>query len=306
MKVRFLATHPLLFSEQNPLNLKIYSFSLIICQGQLVGNNDTNVNDDEIIGTIIKILSLFFLALGTYPRLCYVRIDDRNLDISKLAHKYISDFSFNSVECKICTTDSSSINEKIYEKMQAMQIECFEAMKYLVSEAYKGVLFTDKLVLLSHAAEGFYIKKHGDDKTHLNKRLASVLQIFQTYDEKSDSRILKEFGWETIDPLSKKIADTRNWYSHYLLEDSRKNPDREGKEFVAHFLILYFALRLYIANEIGMKLDGRMIKKYLLRLHDWTKDNYHFDNEPYLSWTYQLNEARRKMEHISEEAHENG
>ena len=103
-----------------------------------------------------------------------------------------------------------------------------------------------------------------------------------------------------------RLAETRNWYSHFL--DESKKPLRiiRGRDFVIYFEIVCFMIRLSIIDRIGTHIDENRIREFYYIIHDWILEIMYDTDEPLKSNTYQIEKQRendiREIELLQKES----
>lgn len=92
-----------------------------------------------------------------------------------------------------------------------------------------------------------------------------------------------------------RLAETRNWYSHFL--DESKKPLRivKGRDFIIYFEIVCFMIRLSVIDRIGSPIDESRVKEFYYTVHDWILAIMYDTDEPLKSNTYQIEKQWRNF-----------
>ena len=266
----------------------------------------------EIKSFLFELLSLLFLYLGSYPRMESLVINNKKQDLSNLIVKFNTREEFIKPEMVICNIENSSINETVLNKFRNINKHPIYSLEYLVSKEYKHVVMNHKLTLLLHVMEGLadrsVLRQLEDElrnlmgtKNLIGKFKASSYNIlknnFFKYHKKFDCGI---FTLLDVDEMSflEKITDTRNWHSHFYDESKKKNRLKKGDDMLYYFYIIFFAIRIYLIDSLGVSLNEEKIKEYCFMLHDWVLTEKHKKNEPLKSKTYNNVESRKTIEQI--------
>lgn len=170
------------------------------------------------------------------------------------------------------------------------------SLQYIVSETYDPVVQDHKITLLLHIVEGIVdkgiikrelteaIKRYSIPPNALpGEYFGAAYHIFKKYffnfHRKYNCGILHLLGKSQHSYLQ-TITDTRNWYSH--LFDESKKPERikNGTDMMIYFEITYYARRLMIMDDFGVKPKEDAIKEFYLSVHDWIAKAYKRDVPP--------------------------
>ena len=90
----------------------------------------------------------------------------------------------------------------------------------------------------------------------------------------------------TEEEFSTAIVDTRHWYSHFLDPSKRASRVSDGEDMLILFEILFFALRLEYARQLGITIDIEAVKEFFYVIHDWIIEVRHGNPSEYKSMTY--------------------
>lgn len=264
----------------------------------------------DLFFTIDKIMALF---LGCFPHLTLLELNEISQDLSMFLRIYFSNLYFNNrvrifgeISPEIFDNKTISLFEKINEYPLTSTF-------YLISDAYKPVLFEHRLNMLLHGIEGLVDKNNFSDKRlieidyeigisntkHKGAELRHKLyylfdKYYLPYDVRFELHIFNLFDDELFgdNSIIKKLVDTRNWYSHFFSPDEK--PDRLKENFIYYFEILFYLFRLHLLSLLNIEIDENIVIEFYRIIHDWIVENNDLD-EPLKSMTYKNNRMMKEM-----------
>lgn len=260
---------------------------------------------------LFNLFSIMFLYLGSYPTITLsIIVDDKELDESKLIPKFNTDSNFKSKDRAICSISKETINDKIYHSYLKLNQMPLYSMQYLFSDNYKNIIVTHRITLLLHIIDGVVqddvikaMKKEIESEYNIkNKRIGDYAskvyylckKYFFEFQNRHNFDILSLLGIKQYE-LIEIVSDTRNWYSHFLDEDNKKNRLKDGREEWIYLEIIYYLIRLLLADQIGIKINDDWVRKYFYLIHDWICEIRGI-NVPYKSIAYKINEIYKEWE----------
>lgn len=102
-----------------------------------------------------------------------------------------------------------------------------------------------------------------------------------------------------------RLAETRNWYSHFLKESQKPLRIVKGRDFIIYFELICYMIRLSVIDRIGTTVDENRIKEFYYTVHDWILAIVYDTDEPLKSNTYKIekqwNEFIREIEKLQKE-----
>ncbi len=267
---------------------------------------------DRLRKLLFEVLSLLFLYLGAYPKIELLIINTREQDLTSLIVKFNSRKEFMRPEMAICDINSSTINEAIIKKFRTINVYPINSLQYLVSEEYKYVVANHKITLLLHVMEGLAdrsilkeleleLQSIAKTEDRIGKFKASAYNIFKShffkYQREYECGI---FSLLKVDEMKflKEITDTRNWHSHFYKETKKSSRLKKGVDMIFYFYIIFFSIRIYLVDGLGIILDEKKIKEYCYMLHDWILTEGLKQNEPLKSKTYNNVIIKKALEGI--------
>lgn len=257
--------------------------------------------------------SLIFFYLGSFPLMELLYINENEMDISKRSIKYETSNNFLKDNLIICDINETTLNEqkiKEFRKISSYPIYSFQC---LLSKAYDHVITNHKMTLLLHVIQGLYEV----DKYQLQ---AEKQEISNKYPEAAKGGVgdymaavhwlcknyffnyHKKFASEIM-PLLKvtrymfmtRLAETRNWYSHFLKGSKKPLRIVKGQDFIIYFEIVCYMIRLSVIDRIGVSLDESRIREFYYTVHDWVLTIMYDVDEPLKSNTYQIEKQWREF-----------
>ncbi len=290
--MNFIAKALFKVANANCYSIDIPTFRANGCDIVVRGSNNgievcinTNMSGDgkeEILWDTFSIVyDLLFVAVGSFPQLTSIMIDDSSVDLTKLAHKYTTAEAFK-VDCfRVLNINSSLINSESIDKMKEINRKPLWSLEYIVSEAYSKVATVHKTALLLHTAEGLCNSIDTQDVSFISK-MEAVFESFFRYQESESliDQFTSSFG-ETSDKFYKFLVDTRDDITHYLEEidktRSTRNKelslDRKANNSTIYMwellFCIYIAIRLYIAEHLCFTILDNNVKESMYRIQDW-------------------------------------
>ncbi len=286
-----------------PFEVKIYNSRVTIRSD----GNEFSINilgrkaPKKLCEIMIDIESLVFFYIGSFPLMTSLKINGEDKDISKRVGKYHTSGSFLKQNLVICDISADTITEQKLQRFKQMNQMALFSLQFLVSDNYEHVITNHKMTLLLHIVQGIYDDRRCvQDKQAIKNKypaatgtvgdyMASIYWLCNEYFFKYHSK----FGCGILALLKVnqyqflcKLADTRNWYSHFLAESKKPLRIRKGKDFIIYFEILCYAIRLSVIDELSIHLDEKQIQEFYYTIHDWALAILYSRNEPLKSRTY--------------------
>lgn len=286
-----------------PFEVKIYNSRVTIRSD----GNEFSINilgrkaPKKLCEIMIDIESLVFFYIGSFPLMTSLKINGEDKDISKRVGKYHTSGSFLKQNLVICDISADTITEQKLQRFKQMNQMALFSLQFLVSDNYEHVITNHKMTLLLHIVQGIYDDRRcAQDKQAIKNKypaatgtvgdyMASIYWLCNEYFFKYHSK----FGCGILALLKVnqyqflcKLADTRNWYSHFLAESKKPLRIRKGKDFIIYFEILCYAIRLSVIDELSTHLDEKQIQEFYYTIHDWALEILYHRNEPLKSRTY--------------------
>ena len=246
------------------------------------------------------IYSLFFIYLGSFPRLEEMRENGANIDVSGFVSKYRSQGFFEREDAAVCEISPSTINEDKVIAFRSIKPLPLSSVEYIVSEDYAHIVVTHRITLLLQAIDGLvpkqsrksvqhdFQKKYKQNANSDYKLAAYFLcrKVFFYYHRKYNCEILGLLG-VTQKQFLDAVTDTRHWYTHFLNNNERENRLEGGSETLYYFVLLVFALRVMLVSQVGVSIDEARVAEYYYLIHDWLIDTKHL-KKTYKSKTYKI------------------
>lgn len=247
------------------------------------------------------IYSLFFIYLGSFPRLEEMRENGANIDVSGFVSKYRSQGFFEREDAAVCEISPSTINEDKVIAFRSIKPLPLSSVEYIVSEDYAHIVVTHRITLLLQAIDGLvpeqnrksvrhdFQKEYKENAKPKDYKLAVYFlcrKFFFCYHRKYSCGILGLLG-VTQKQFLDAVTDTRHWYTHFLNNYTRENRLEGGSEILYYFAILVFALRVMLTSQIGVSIDETRVAEYYYLIHDWLIDTKHL-KKAYKSKTYKI------------------
>lgn len=307
---------------------KVDKFSIQIDNSTvIIWSNDKNlyieINGEktvkELEGIMLELFSLFFICLGGYAKIIKIVANGKSIDISQYAGKFDTWEYFIKNNLAVCQINKDTINEKVLQKFRSLKQMPLYSLQYLVSNNYKSVIINHKITLLLHIIDGLIsdskinpMKKEIISRFNIHNNIGGYKpkayflckNYFFKYHIKYNCEILsllKVNEYEFVEV----IADTRNWYSHFLADNNKTNRLRDGAEMLTYFEIIYYAIRLYFINQIGVSANEEWIKEYFYSIHDWILEIKYNQKKPLKSQTYKILEGFKEMRKMVKSLTEN-
>ena len=292
----------------NSINNKIDRWSITI--------SGTGDKEDTLNVFLNYIDSIFFICLGSYPRIALLKYNSKIISLSKYVHKYKSDKFFENNYFAICSIDATVINDTSAKHLDDVKLIALYSIQYLVSEKYSNLISTHRITLLLHALQGLVsntdyqsvlnqynsifqnkISQKEIDKGRVPYKMAAYYvceNFFFSYERKFGSEILKVLN-KTEKSFIDVLPDTRDWYSHFLdeaifkngvLEINKPNKLSKGDDMIIYFVIIFTAIRVMLCNRLGITVDESKLSELLYTIHDWIIDLKELDISMYKSQFY--------------------
>ena len=140
-------------------------------------------------------------------------------------------------------------------------------MQVLISEDYEHVMSDHKLLITLHCVDGVY---EGKKNTDFVKKLRKIMEVTNDKLQNDDfmQSLFSFFGCSNIDKMAEKLKDTRHWYSHLMNTGDKKYEKviKDGLEFYYGFQFLYYSLRIYVVDALGLDINESNIQEFLKKL----------------------------------------
>lgn len=282
------------------------------------------VGEKKMRKLLSELECLIFFYLGSFPLLKLLYINGNEIDISKRATKYETSANFVRDNLVICDLDITTVNEQKIKELRKINSYPIYSFQCLLSKVYDHVTTNHKMTLVLHVIEGLYeadkqqvqMEKQEIHDKYPDSRKGSVgdymvavhwlcKKYFFNYHRKYTCEIMPLLKVTRYEFMT-RLAETRNWYSHFL--DESKKPLRiiRGRDFVIYFEIVCFMIRLSIIDRIGTHIDENRIREFYYIIHDWILEIMYDTDEPLKSNTYQIEKQRendiREIELLQKES----
>lgn len=252
----------------------------------LIGENlkiqiDSDLDDKKIENLLFNLYSMIFLYLGYFPKIKTFEIEHTVIDISKLSGKYTTSKQFNKKCYQIININSDSINQDIYNQFVSKTSNDYviNSMQVLISEDYEHVMSDHKLLITLHCVDGVY---EGKKDTDFVTRLSEIMGVTNDKLQNGDfmQSLFSFFGCSNINKMAEKLKDTRHWYSHLMNTGDKKFEKviKDGAEFYYAFQFLYYSLRIYVINALGLNINESNIQAFLMKLSNSFFNNIGLNN----------------------------
>ena len=240
---------------------------------------------DDKLEIFRSLLDLLFLYIGAFPQIESLDYNDEKIDVSTWSVKFQTRNDLNRSDLLICQLDKDTINQGRIDEMKWIPFFPLHSMQFLISKAYSHVVSDHKITLLLHVIEGLVDKSDNQQIKEEIKQvynvsagntigsyMADVYFVLKNYFYKYEN----DFNCELLSVLStdeykflQTISDTRNWYSHFLQDKEKKNRLKTGREMQIYFEIIYYVLRVYCVDRIGISIEEERVKEHFYSVYDW-------------------------------------
>ena len=259
-----------------------------------------------------ELFELLFIYLGHYPLILSLEYNGISADLKDLINKYHSSRRFGRL-LPTCDINAETINENALLHLRALKELPLFSLEYIVSSEYDSIIITHRLLLLLQAMEGLVTQtqrasvevalkkitgKTGKEKTHKKAVFFICRESFFGFHRKYNCEILQSLGLTKKSFLA-KATDTRNVYSHFYNPKPDEIPISQGDETIYFFEILFFATRIFLCTQLGIKLKDQNIRESYYRIHDWIMESKYHRDDNYKSWAYSLSKIGNAMQTVS-------
>lgn len=248
---------------------------------------------DDIFKTMYLIEDLFYIILGYFPKLISSHYNDQLQGIANRASKFYScEQNIYKPYLTICDISQATINENALYELEKIKKISLYSLQYLTCNDYESITSTHKVILLFHTIDGVY---NEIEKNENAKYRCKVEWLCNNYFFNYNSLQILSLINATDDKFVSSIADTRNWYSHFLIKDK---PDKieDGEENILYFYLVSYMIRLAIFNKINPnKLDKTIINEYYSTIYDWYANDVLKLNLPLTSKAYKSHYAFKQL-----------
>jgi hypothetical protein len=266
-------------------------------------------NQNELWSLSLELLSLMFIYMGGFPVIEEAFFNSKEIDTTNLARKFNTDQYFRKSVLTVCKLNDRHINQGAIDLYRAIPRLPLYSMQYLISEEYKHMITTHKIVLLTHVIDGIVDDSVIPNVCNVIKNKYHKVGKIGNYEAKvfylTDKTFFKcnrKYGAGIMDMLKVSryqfveiISDTRNSYSHFLPLNKKVNRLTKGIEILVYFEIIMFSIRLEMLAMMGIDVEEDMVKEYWYVIHDWIKDLKKRDKVEYKSKTYKIAEGIEEM-----------
>ncbi|MBP3855070.1 MAG: hypothetical protein IK990_05580 [Ruminiclostridium sp.] len=264
------------------------------------------------VDLFFNIDTLFFICFGTYPVIKNLKYNGEN--IANILNKFSSDHQFD-FQPALSADPVSLINQNTIDLLKSVNSTPLYALEYVVSEAYSKVITNHRLTLLLHIIDGFLqftyeeIKNNRDKLKRTYKKNSNSTYLVKVYYicEKyifpylPNCKLLEVLNIKEFD-FMETITSTRNWGSHLYEVEGEDKVLFKGKDIIIYFYILYFALRLFMCEKIGLKFKNEDVIGYYNLIHDyilWLGNPNNHNIEDYKSVNYKIKCFISEMQKLS-------
>lgn len=274
---------------------------------QIIGRR----KEEKLKKLLSDLETLFFFYLGSFPILESMHINDNMIDISNRANKFITSNNFLKDNLVICDINENTVTEQKIMGLRKIKSYPIYSFQCLLSQSYDSVITNHKMTLLLHIIDGLYevdknqlkiekqnIKKKypESNKGTVGDYMAAIYWLCNNY----FFRYHKKYACEIM-PLLKvtqykfmsRLAETRNWYSHFLKESQKPLRIVKGRDFIIYFELVCYMIRLSVIDRIGTTVDENRIKEFYYTVHDWILAIVYDTDQPLKSNTYKINKQWR-------------
>lgn len=273
--------------------------SLNYSRGKIIVIIKGRKSTDKIISLSLDIFSMFFLYQGFYPTIESIKCNGIEYDIN-LAGRYFTSDNFKYISHSIIEINESTICDNVYKKFKALCGTYLYSFEFLFSTDYEKIALNHKIMLLLHCLEGYIINSRYEQlratapkriEGKFGKRIYFVLKTLFYYDKKFKVELLKLLKVSKYGMI-KILSDTRNENSHFA---SKNLTLQDGGLMIYYFYILYYSYRVFIIEELDLKIDEDKVRNYFYEIHDWLSDNLYKAKYAYKSSIYRVNEQIQKQ-----------
>lgn len=247
---------------------------------------------DSILETFYQMRDLLFLITGKFPKVDALSWNGQGTESRKLSNPFLYKFytgnHYSKPYFQFLEISENSVNPSSLENMKEINSKSIRSLQSVVSKIYDDINSTHRLLLLSHAAEGFvaHSKAHENDlkliarqrdkpknKVLYRDRINVLCAPFLEYHDKFDCGIFKLLGTRKKKFLA-MITDTRHSYSHLHARRPSGLKDEDGVAFVYHTYLLYIAIRIFLLKDlIGLEPEENRMRECLYTIRDWIEAN---------------------------------
>jgi len=295
--------HSKVFVEQSSFEFDVDKCKIFLC----VQSNNLEIRikgrkgSEKLEAVLAEIESLLFVYLGSFPAILSLCISGVEQDLTNRINKYKTSSRFVKKNLALCSISPETVNSDVINVMRTIKRTPMFSLHYIVSESYDCVIQDHKITLLLHIVEAFINDKIVEkEKENVrreyaipkNQRIGKYFAVsyhlcknyYFKFHRKYNCEILKIMNKSQHDFL-RTITDTRNWYSHFFDDSNKLSRLRSGTDMTVYFEIIYYAIRLMIMDELGVKPKEDSIKEFYFSVHDWIAGIYKKD-VPLKSITY--------------------
>lgn len=229
------------------------------------------------------LLSLIFIYLGSFPEIREITYNGKQNDLSPMIRKFWSEEYYKKVITCLCNISEETINQKCMESYRRLPRLPLYSMQYLMSSTYEHIVANHRITLLLHTIDGFiddgvgkqsaieaknrYVMSNNPGN-YFGKVYALCKGYFFKYHRKFNFKILQALHVNQR-TFIEVIADTRNWYSHFLPSARKPHKMQKGDDMRIYFDILFYVLRLHLISEIGVAIDDSTVCTYFYAVREW-------------------------------------
>ena len=208
--------------------------------------------------------------------------DDKKIDISQYfnldyIHSSVSLITTGSVTLFPDVINNNTIKE--YKKIKKVFHNGLNALFYLKSYKYDGILIDHRFCMLSQICEGYVesgrleniIKSKKNGYIGFKDRLTYYVDKLDFYNRKYNLCIYKTLSIKKKTLLN-QIETSRHALSHYVqIKDKKGNKKSKlnNYNFLFTYLILEYMLRIILLEELGVTINDSQLKEGLYILHDY-------------------------------------
>lgn len=266
---------------------------------------------------------LIFFYLGSFSLMELLYINGDKIDISKRAAKYETSDNFLKDNLVICDINEITVNEQKVKELRKISSYPIYSFQCLISKAYDHVITNHKMTLLLHIIDGLYeadkhqlkaVKQEIQNKYPESKKgtVGDYMAAIYSLCEKYFFEYHRKYACGIL-PLLKvtrykfmtRLAETRNWYSHFLNESKKPLRIVKGCDFIIYFELMCYMIRLSVIDKIGAAIDESRVQEFYYTVHDWILAIVYDTDEPLKSNTYRIEkqwkEFIREIEELQKE-----
>lgn len=242
-------------------------------------------NPEAIKQLNIETMYILFLALGSFPEIMSIKLDEEEYNLNNLVGLYTSSLEYHNSVYKLVPIDTALFTQKSIDALRSINRNSLLSFAYIKSKDYEKVVANHRTTLLFHVIEGISTLTESElsrAKQELRNRysvpanitlgnyLAIVYDLAKRYffllHRKYNCEILQQLHCNQFEFLQ-TVSDTRNQYSHLRINKSKHLTN--GRIMQYYNEIVSLMIRLNVLERIHIDVDSNSVRELLYSLHDW-------------------------------------